>query len=84
MGRRKHGVAFEEATTVYEPQQPVILEDVGHSEVEDRYYAIGFSSKGRLLTVCIAYVGEAIRIVSARKAGRREAEFYAQQIHKRR
>lgn len=81
--RRKHGVSFEEAMTVFEPQKPVILEDREHSEAEDRYYAIGFSEKGRLLTVCFACGGEMIRIISARKATKHEAEVYAEEIAKR-
>jgi uncharacterized DUF497 family protein len=65
--RRKHGVSFDEAMTIYEPQKPVVFEDLSHSEAEDRYYAIGFSDKGRLLTVCFAYRDELIRIISNEK-----------------
>jgi uncharacterized protein len=81
--RRKHGVSFDEAKTIYEPQKPVILEDVDHSDAENRYYAIGISSKGRLLTVCFAYAGKIIRIVGARKANKREMAKYAQEIENR-
>lgn len=82
--RRKHGVSFEEAMTTYGPQKPLILEDLKHSEAENRYYVIGFSDRGRLLTVCIAYDGgDLIRIISARKATRHEVELYAEEIRKR-
>lgn len=81
---RKHGVRFEEAMTIDKPQKPVVLEDWEHSDAEDRYYLIGFSNKGRLLTVCVAYDGgEVVRIISARKATQREAEVYAKEISKR-
>jgi len=80
----KHGVSFEEAEMIFEPQEPVVLRDEDHSDVEDRFYAIGFSDKQRLLTVCFAYRGEMIRIISARKATKQEAEIYAEEIEKRR
>jgi uncharacterized DUF497 family protein len=80
---RKHGVSFDEAMQILDPQKPVVFEDKDHSEAEDRYYAIGVSSKGRLLTVCIAYRGAAVRIISARKSTKREVEIYADEIRKR-
>lgn len=79
---RKHGISFDDAMEILDPQRPVILEDRDHSEVEDRYYAIGVSSKGRLLTVCITYRGTTVRIISARKATKREMDIYADEIHK--
>jgi uncharacterized DUF497 family protein len=81
--RQKHGVSFEEATEIFEPHKPVILEDKNHSEAEDRYYAIGLSTKGRVLTVCLAYRGQMIRIISARKSTKRESEIYANETRKR-
>jgi uncharacterized DUF497 family protein len=81
--RRKHGVTFDEASEVFEPQKPLILEDEDHSEAEDRYYAIGVSSRGRMLTVCFAYRGELVRIISARKSIKREMELYADEVNKR-
>ena len=55
-----------------------IFDDFDHSEVEPRYLAIGFSTKDRMLTV--AFTRPAIgvyRIISARKASKREREQYA-------
>ena len=49
--RRKHGVSFEEAQEVF--AAAAIFEDFGHSDREPRYLAIGFSGKGRMLTVCV-------------------------------
>jgi uncharacterized protein len=76
--RAKHGISFEETETMFGPENPVIFDDLRHSEDEDRYIAIGFSNKGRLLTVSFTRRGpELIRIISARKASREEAELYA-------
>jgi len=74
---RKHGVSFSEAIEVFEA--PAIFEDFAHSERESRYLAIGFSSKGRLLTVVFTRpaVGR-YRIISARPAMKRERERYAE------
>ena len=60
----------------------VILEDPKHSEIEDHYYAIGFSEKDRLVTVCFVYRSGKIRIISNREATRREEQVYANKIRK--
>ena len=68
--RRKHGVSFEEAATVFADENGRLKHDPDHSEDEDRFLLLGFSAKSRLLMVCHAYRenDEVIRIVSARKA----------------
>lgn len=71
----KHGVRFDEAEGVF--ASPAIFEDHDHSEREPRYLAIGYSGKGRLLTVVFTRRGPGVyRIISARKATRREREHY--------
>lgn len=67
-----HGISFEEAKTVFE--DPVYLDffDPDHSHEEQRYIIIGQSSKGRLIIVSYAERDRMIRIISARKATRRE------------
>ena len=74
----RHGVSFREAATVF--LDPYVLEryDFEHSEFEERFIAIGISRKLNLLTVCHCFRddGGTIRIISARKATRREAELY--------
>ena len=67
-----HGISFEEAKTVFE--DPVYLDffDPDHSHEEQRYIIIGQSSKGRLIIVSYAEHDRMIRIISARKATRRE------------
>jgi hypothetical protein len=68
--RRKHGVAFEEASTVFADENARLKHDPDHSQMEDRFVLLGFSAKLRLLLVCHAYRenDEVIRIISARKA----------------
>lgn len=76
----KHGVAFEEALTCFYDPQQVAFYDPGHSEDEDRELLIGHSDQGRLLIVSYTLRGQTVRLVSARKATRREAKTYAQGI----
>ena len=76
--RRKHGVAFEEAATVFADENARLKHDPDHSLKEDRFVLLGFSSKLRLLLVCHAYRenDEVIRIISARKATPNERKQY--------
>ena len=76
--RRKHGVSFEEASTVFTDEHALLIDDPEHSEEEDRFILLGLSSSLRMLVVCHCYreSDELIRIISARKAARKEREFY--------
>ena len=75
---RKHRVSFNEAQTVfYDPNARMIF-DPDHSEEEDRFILLGFSSHLRILVVIHCYREEdaVIRIISARKANRYEQRQY--------
>jgi hypothetical protein len=74
--QKKHGVSFEEAKTIFENLPLEIFFDPEHSEKEDRYIAVGFSSRGRTLLVvhCENRRGTIIRIISARKLTQREQQ----------
>jgi uncharacterized protein len=74
----KHGVAFDEAMTVFYDDWAVEFYDDEHSEWEDRFLLLGLSDRTRMLLVCHCHrVGESvIRLVSARKATRAEARCY--------
>ena len=61
----KHGVTFEEATTVFDDPHAIDAPDVGDS---DRFVIIGMSSRSRVLFVVHAIRGARVRIVSARRA----------------
>ena len=75
---RKHGVSFEEARTAFYDPNARLIADPVHSDQEGRFLLLGFSRNLRLLVVCHCYRqrDEIIRIISARKATRREAEQY--------
>lgn len=72
----KHGVTFDEASTVFRDAGLVTLFDEQHSETEDRFIAIGYSSSGRMLTVAYTERARSIRIISARLAKSRERRDY--------
>jgi uncharacterized protein len=76
--QRKHGVSFEEATTVFADENARLKHDPDHSQEEDRFILLGFSAKLRLLIVCHAYgeSDEVIRIISSRKAVPNERRQY--------
>ena len=76
--RRKHGVSFEEAQTAFHDENAMVYFDPDHSEEEDRFILLGMSFQLRVLVVCHCYrEGESvIRIISARKADKREQETY--------
>ena len=72
--RRKHGVSFEEAATVFADERALLIADPDHSESEDRFVLLGFCSPLRMLVVCNCYqeTEAIVRIISARKANRSE------------
>jgi len=74
----KHGVAFEEARSVFFDPQAVEFYDDEHAESEDRFLLLGASAKLRILMVChcLREAGNVIRIISARKATKTERREY--------
>jgi uncharacterized DUF497 family protein len=73
---RKHGVGFGEATTVFNDPLSVAIDDPDHSADEQRFLLLGLSNRRRVLVVAHAEHGESIRIISARRATRRERQTY--------
>ena len=69
---RKHGVSFEEATTVFGDRLARSYEDPDHSADEPRELTFGLSSMGRALVVSHCERGERTRIISARRMTRGE------------
>ncbi len=67
--RRKHGVRFAEAVTVFEDDAMLTMPD--DNPQEERFVAIGMGSLGRILVVIYTARGDQVRIISARKATRR-------------
>ena len=76
--RRKHGVSFEEAQTVFLDENAIRYYDPDHSEQEDRFIMFGISFRLRVLVVCHCHRGkdEVIRIITARKANKKEQADY--------
>jgi len=75
---RKHAVSFEEAQTVFDDEQALLLDDPDHSTDEQRFVLLGLSAPLRLLLVVHSYRedDEVIRLISARKATRSERAQY--------
>jgi len=72
----KHGIAFEEAATIFGDPSSLTIPDPEHSLAEERYVTIGKAFAGKLLVVVHTDRGDNIRIISARAASRRERKFY--------
>ncbi|MCG3131169.1 MAG: hypothetical protein FLDDKLPJ_01946 [Phycisphaerae bacterium] len=77
---KKHGVTFEEASTVLGDAFSLTIEDELHSREENRFVTIGRSTANRVLVVVHADRREAIRLISARPATRRERKQYEKAI----
>ena len=77
----KHHVSFEEAETVFFDPNGKLMNDPDHSDNEERFIILGLSKMLRLLVVCHCYRenDEIIRIITARKATKREAKYYGGQ-----
>lgn len=73
---RKHGVSFEEAATALADDYAMTGADPDHSIGESRLVTFGMSSEGRLLVVSHTERGDALRIISARCATKRERRIY--------
>ena len=74
--RAKHKVSFEEASTVFGDPLGRVTDDPRHSEDEERFVVLGLSEKRRLLVVMFTERGDALHLISARRATRREARNY--------
>jgi uncharacterized DUF497 family protein len=75
--KRKHGISFEEAETVFYDDRAVLREDPDEED-EDRFVLLGLSAGLRTLVVCHCFREDdsIIRIISARKAHREERRDY--------
>ena len=75
---KKHGVSFEEASSVFLDEQAIQFFDPDHSEEEDRFILLGMSVKLKVLVVCHCYreSESVLRLISARKADKDEEQEY--------
>ena len=72
----KHSISFDEAKTVFQDPFYIVFDDPDHSFEEDRCIAIGQLAQDRLLFLSYTERGNAVHLISARKATRRERELY--------
>jgi len=78
----KHSVSFDEAKSVFLDENASLFFDEDHSDIEERYILLGMSSNLRILIVCHCVIEnkQIIRIISARKATKKELKFYSGEI----
>ena len=78
----KHGITFEEASTVFFDNRAILFDDPEHSIDEDRFLLLGMSETAKVCIVCHCYreSDTVIRIISARQATRKEEERYVRGI----
>jgi uncharacterized DUF497 family protein len=74
--QRRHGVSFEEATTVFGDPLAVTFFDPDHSEDEQRFLTFGYSRAGRLLVVVHMDRGSTVRLISSRSVTNRERRLF--------
>ena len=78
----KHGISFEEASTVFFDDRALLFDDPEHSIDEDRFLLLGMSETAKVCIVCHCYreSDTVIRIISARQATRKEEQRYVRGI----
>ena len=78
INKSKHGISFEEAKTVFDDEDAILFDDPDHSLEEDRFLILGITQKERLCIVSHCYRGknDIIRLISARKANKKEISIY--------
>jgi uncharacterized DUF497 family protein len=83
--RRKHRVAFEEACTIFADESVLTVYDERHSDQDERWASMGMSMGGRILVVIHSWPepdgtgDELVRMISARRANRREQAVYLEE-----
>jgi uncharacterized DUF497 family protein len=76
---KKHGIHFSDAETVLYDPNALTVEDE-ESEGEQRHIAIGMDALGRVLVVVYTYRGDDVRVISARRASKKERGYYEEGI----
>ena len=76
--KKNQGITFQEASTVFEDGNALLIADPEHSDDEDRFLLLGLSTRLNLLVVChcVRCGDTVIRIISARKATTNETKQY--------
>jgi uncharacterized DUF497 family protein len=78
LNKKKHNISFDEAKTVFFDKNAIVIHDPEHSDNEERFVILGLSAVARLLVVChcFRHKDSVIRIISARKAVKKESIQY--------
>jgi uncharacterized protein len=76
--KKKHKITFDEAKTVFFDENAIVIHDPEHSEDEERFVILGISTVAHILVVCHCFrqKDSVIRIISARKATKKESMQY--------
>ena len=77
---RRHKVTFEEASTAFKDTFSLTIDDPLHSQDENRLILLGMSYKNRLIVVIHTERDNIIRIISARKASKKERILYESDV----
>jgi uncharacterized DUF497 family protein len=82
INRQKHGIDFNEASSVFFDENAILFDDPEHSEYEERFMLLGMSETANVCIVCHCYreSDTVIRIISARKATKKEVDRYVRRI----
>jgi uncharacterized DUF497 family protein len=76
---KKHGVEFADAVGVFDDPTAITIEDLD-AEGEQRFLSMGMDVLGRIIVVAYTYRGEDVRLISARKASKKEVRVYEKRI----
>jgi len=77
---RIHGIDFAEAAETFDDRHAFIQFDGKHSRNEERFLLVGRSYQGRLLMTVLTVRASLVRIISSRRASRREARGYEERV----
>lgn len=82
INKQKHGISFEEARTVFFDENALLISDPEHSDREDRFLLLGYSSSAKMLIIshCYRENDKIIRIISAMKAAKLEHQQYFERL----
>jgi len=78
--RIRHGIDFDESREVFDDALAIVRFDAEHSDMEQRFIIVGRSKRGRALVTIFVERGTVIRIISSRRATRREARDYEEGV----
>lgn len=73
---QKHGITIKEAEELFLDKDVLIVEDIKHSQEEERFIAIGKTFEGKILFAVFTARKDKIRLISVRMANKKERRHY--------